>query len=98
MAHHKSAVKRHKQSLRRREQNRTAKSSLRTVVKKFNTALSGDPAEAKGVFAEVLHVISKTASRGIIHKKNASRKISRISRKLHKALGVSAPSAPSHDA
>ncbi len=84
MAHHKSAIKRHKQSLVKKETNRTAKSTLRTVIKKFNTALAKDPAEAKEVFSEVLHTISKTASRGIIHKKNASRKISRISKKLHK--------------
>ena len=84
MAHHKSAIKRHKQSLKKREANRTAKSTLRTVIKKFDAALAKGPEEAKGVFAEALHVISKTASRGIIHKNNASRKISRIAKKLHK--------------
>ena len=85
MAHHKSAIKRHKQSLAKRESNRVAKSTLRTVIKKFDAALVKGPAEAKEVFSEALHAISKTASRGIIHKKNASRKISRLSKKLHKA-------------
>jgi small subunit ribosomal protein S20 len=88
LAHHKSAIKRHKQSLVKNERNRTAKSALRTVMKKFNAALVKGPAEAKEIFSEALHVISKTASRGIIHKKNASRKISRISKKLHKAVSA----------
>ena len=85
MANHKSAIKRNKQSLKRRERNRTAKAALRTVIKKFNGAVSANLDEAKSVLTEVLPAISKAASRGIIHKNNASRKISRLSKKLHKA-------------
>ena len=90
MANHKSAVKRNKQSLKRRERNRTAKAALRTVIKKFNTTVAKDPVSAKEVLAEAVPAISKAASKGIIHKRNAARKISRLSKKLNKAIVSSA--------
>ena len=86
MARHKSAIKRHKQSLTKRENNRTAKAALRTVIKKFGATVAKDPEAAKEVLAAAVPTIAKAASRGIIHKNNASRKISRLSKKLHKAL------------
>ena len=85
MANHKSAVKRNKQSLVKRERNRAAKSNLRTVIKGFNTVVAKNPEEAKDLLAQALPVIAKAASHGIIHKKNASRKISRLTKKLQKA-------------
>lgn len=89
MAHHKSAIKRLKQSLRRRESNRAARATLRTIIKRFNTAVATDPQGAKEILAEAVPVISKSASKGIIHKRSASRKISRLSKKLHKATSAS---------
>jgi small subunit ribosomal protein S20 len=86
LARHKSAIKRHKQSLVKRENNRTAKAALRTVIKKFGSTVARDPEAAKEVLAQAVPTIAKAASRGIIHKNNASRKISRLSKKLHKAL------------
>ena len=85
MANHKSALKRNKQSLVRRERNRKAKSALRTIVKSFNTAVAKDPEAAKELLASAVPAISKAASKGIIHKNAASRKISRLSKKLHKS-------------
>ncbi len=88
MAHHKSAQKRIRQSLKRREQNRTAKGALRTVIKKFNVSLDKEPGEAGRLLEEAIPVISKAASKGIIHKNNASRNISRLTKKLNKALAA----------
>jgi small subunit ribosomal protein S20 len=85
LANHKSAEKRNKQSLVKRERNRASKSTLRTVVKSFGAALDKGPVEAKEALAQALPIINKSASQGIIHKKNASRKVSRLSKKLHKA-------------
>ncbi len=89
LAHHKSAIKRLKQSLKKRESNRSARAALRTIIKKFNTAVATDPQGAKDILAEAVPFISKSASNGIIHKRNASRKISRLSKKLHKAASAS---------
>ena len=84
MANHKSALKRNKQSLVRRERNRQAKATLRTIVKSFNTAVAKDPETAKELLASAVPAIAKAASKGIIHKNAASRKISRLSKKLNK--------------
>lgn len=88
MAHHKSAQKRIKQSLRSRDRNRKAKGALRTVIKKFHAAVDKQPEEAKAVLEAAVPVISKAASKGIIHKKNASRNISRLTKRLNKAAAA----------
>lgn len=88
MAHHKSAQKRIKQSLKKRERNRTVKGALRTVIKQFQTTLVKGAEEAKGVLETAVPVIAKAASKGIIHKKNAARKISRLTIKLNKAMAA----------
>jgi len=85
LANHKSSLKRIKQALVKRERNRTAKAAMRTIVKKFNTTVAHDVEGAKAVLAEAVPSIAKLASKGIIHKNNASRKISRLAKKLHKA-------------
>jgi small subunit ribosomal protein S20 len=82
LANHKSAIKRNKQSLVRRERNRTAKAALRTIIKRFDAETEVEA--AKELLAQAIPTIAKVASKGIIHKKNASRKISRLSKKLNK--------------
>lgn len=88
MAHHKSAKKRIKQALKKRDRNRTAKGTMRTVVKLFQATVAKTPDEAKVVLEKAIPVISKAASKGIIHKKNASRKISRLTIRLNKAMAA----------
>lgn len=83
MAHHKSALKRIRQSLVRRERNRNTKAALRTVIKKFRATVDKDPEEAKQILDKAIPLISKAASKGIIHKKTASRNISRLRKKLN---------------
>jgi small subunit ribosomal protein S20 len=89
LAHHKSAIKRLKQSLKKRERNRSDRATLRTIIKKFNSAVADDLQSAKEILAEAVPVIAKSGSKGTIHKKNASRKIARLSKKLHKASSAS---------
>ncbi len=79
MPNHKSSIKRHRQSLKKRDHNRTAKASVRTaVVKARAAAVSGDAVSAKAVLQEAERSIAKATSKGIFHKKNAARKISRM--------------------
>ncbi len=85
MANHKSALKRNRQSIVRREKNRQAKAALRTLVKKFNATVTREPEAAKEALAQAVPAIAKAASKGIIHKNAASRKISRLSKRLHKS-------------
>ena len=84
MATHKSALKRNKQSKEKRLRNRNVKSNLKTTMKAVSAALEEkDPKKAQEVLSQVTPVINKAASKGVIHKKNAARKISRLTRKVN---------------
>ncbi len=84
MANHKSAEKRNRQAQARRQRNRANRSKMKTVIKNLNAAIdSGNADDAKTALAAAVPVIAKTASKGTIHKKNASRKISRLTKKVN---------------
>ena len=84
MATHKSALKRSKQSKEKRLKNRNVKSNLKTTIKAVTAAIEAkDPKKAQEVLSQVTPVINKAASKGVIHKKNAARKISRLTRKVN---------------
>ncbi len=77
---HKSQIKREKQDLKRHERNVQEKSFLKTMVKKVREAVGQKDADlAKTQLKEASRIIQKAGSKGIIHKKNASRKVSRLS-------------------
>ena len=81
MAHHKSAIKRIKQNKVRNERNKHVRSTLKTFIKRVREAVAGkDPIAAKEALAAALPVIDKAATKGVIHKSNASRNASRLSR------------------
>lgn len=84
MANHKSAIKRARQSEDRRQRNRSRKTRMKNVVRKLEESLT---AKAREDAAENLKlavsVIEKTAAKGVIHKNTASRKISRLTRKVN---------------
>jgi small subunit ribosomal protein S20 len=83
VANHKSAIKRIKQNAKRRLRNKSARSALRTQVNKATEALTGDVAAAVVAFREAESLLNKTASKGIIPKKRAARKTSRLAKRLH---------------
>jgi small subunit ribosomal protein S20 len=84
LATHKSALKRHRQNQKRRLRNKIIRSQLKTSVKSYVTAIEiKDKAAAQEAAKAAISTISKTASRGVIHKKTASRKISRLARKVN---------------
>lgn len=79
MANHKSAIKRHRQSLKRRDRNRVAKAAVRAAIKDTRLAAqSGNKEKALELLAATEKMVAKSATRGIYHKKNASRKIGRL--------------------
>ena len=86
MSKSKSAVKRHKQSLKRKTRNRHIRSTVKTVVKEVRTALSGSDAPKTGeILKEAASVIARAGSKGVLHKKTVARKVSRLSKAVHKA-------------
>ncbi|MCF6185951.1 MAG: 30S ribosomal protein S20 [Desulfobulbaceae bacterium] len=85
MANHKSAIKRDRQSKVRRLRNRIYKSRMKTVIRRVEEALvAGAEDQAKEALALAVPVIQKPAAKGTIHKKNASRKVSRLTRRVNR--------------
>lgn len=81
MANHKSALKRIRQNEARNLRNRHHRSTLKTFIKKVREAVArNDRDEARTALAQAIPVIDKAATKGIIHKANASRNISRLTR------------------
>ena len=81
MANHKSALKRAKQNLDRQMRNKSVKTRVKNIVKEVRSAAdetSRDLAVKKLDTAR--SVIDKAAKKGVIHKKTAARKISRLSK------------------
>jgi small subunit ribosomal protein S20 len=81
LANHKSAIKRNKQNAVRAARNTHFRSTMRTFVKQVRSAVAeGDTAGAQAALERAVPFIDKAASKGIIHKATASRKISRLSK------------------
>ena len=92
MANHPSALKRARQSQAARLRNMTRKSKAKSAVKELRNALSGgNEAQARETLKNTVSTLHKTASKGVIHKKKASRKVSRLARAVNR---VAAPKAP----
>lgn len=81
----KSAKKRVSVIERRKQENRYVKSTMATMIKKFREAVKYDIVEAEGMLKEVVSYIDSAQTKGVIHKNNASRKISRLNTLLYKA-------------
>ena len=85
MANHKSALKRDRQSKVRRLRNRINKTKMKTAVGTLEEAIAaGSEEQAREALQKAAIVIQKTASKGSIHKKTASRKVSRLAKKVNK--------------
>ncbi len=87
MPNTRQAAKRMKRDARRRERNRYHLSRMRTYIRKFRRMVeSGNLEEAKQFLPEVISIIYHTASKGVIHKREAARRASRVTNLLNKAL------------
>ncbi len=89
MANHKSAEKRNRQSQVRRIRNRANRTRMRNAIKLVDTAIAnGAQEDAQSALQSVIPVIAKTATKGTIHKKNASRKVSRLTKRVNKMMAA----------
>ena len=83
MANHASALKRYRQSLKKRAQNQTNRHKLKTQMKKLKVAIaSGKKDEAAKALKAAAPVLARNAQKGVLHKKTASRKVSRLSARV----------------
>lgn len=84
MANHKSAIKRARQNEEQRVRNRSRKTRMKHVVRKLEEVISSKSRENAFVeLKQAISVITKTAAKGVIHKNTASRKISRLTRRVN---------------
>ena len=83
MPNTKSAIRRVKRTRTQASLNRIRKSKYKSAVKQMSTHLeSGKIKEAKSFLPKFHSKLMKVAKTGIISKKTASRKISRITKKI----------------
>ncbi|HNQ17868.1 MAG TPA: 30S ribosomal protein S20 [Smithellaceae bacterium] len=84
MATHKSAEKRDRQNKKHRARNIAVKSLLKTKVKAVDSAVQNKKKkESEDALKTTVKKLARAASKGVIHKKNASRKISRLTKKVN---------------
>ena len=84
MAHSLSAKKRIRQDAKRRTTNRARKSQVKTQIKHFEETLEkGDVQTATEQLRLLAKKLDKTAATSTMHKKTASRKKSRLAKKLN---------------
>ena len=84
MANHKSALKRNRQNEKRNERNKVGRTRIKNAIK--NTLIEIDEknkTEAQNLLREASKTIAKNATKGVIHKRAASRKIANLSRKVY---------------
>ncbi len=85
MANTKSARKAARQTIRKTEINKVRRTSLRNSVRKVEEAIaSGDRTAASAALKAAEPKIMRAAQLGVIHKNNASRKVSRLMHRVAK--------------
>jgi len=83
MANTKSAKKAARQAIRRTEVNKARTSRARTAVRSVEDAIkAGDKDAAAAALRTASPVLARTAQKGVLHKKTASRKISRLTARV----------------
>lgn len=86
MANIKSQKKRNIQNEKRHQRNIATKSALKTSTKKVHAAAAAGDAEAASTAQlEAARALDKAASRGILHKKTAARRKSRLAKAANAA-------------
>jgi len=88
MANTSSAKKATRKIEARTAVNKNRRSRVRTYVRKVEEALaSGDKGAAEEAFKAAQPELMRAASKGVVHKNTASRKVSRLAQRV-KALGA----------
>jgi len=84
LATHPSAEKRDRQNKKRKIRNTAVKSETKTEIKKVLAAVDEqDRDSSEKALKSAIKVIKKAASKGVYHKNNASRKVSRLTKKVN---------------
>ncbi|MCU1277901.1 MAG: ribosomal protein S20p [bacterium] len=85
MANVASAEKRNRQRIKRRARNQFHLTTMRTYVKRVRVAIEAKDGKVGELLKAAVAVIDKAASKGVIDKKAAARKISRLTKSFNRA-------------
>ncbi|HEY2743757.1 MAG TPA: 30S ribosomal protein S20 [Polyangia bacterium] len=85
MANVASAEKRNRQRIKRRARNQFHLSTMRTHVKRVRAAIESKDGKVAELLQAAVGVIDKAAQKGVLDKKAAARKISRLTKSLNRA-------------
>lgn len=84
MANIKSAKKRVLVNQKKADRNKSIKSAVKTSIKKVEAAVvAKDKEAAVAALANAISTIDKAATKGVYHKNNAVRKVSRLSKAVN---------------
>jgi len=83
----KSAIKAMKQNNKAKERNRITKADFRAKVKSVRKDIAVDAKNAEKNLATAIQAIDKATKKGVIHKKAADRRKSRLMLAVNKAIG-----------
>lgn len=84
MANIKSAKKRVLVNQTKALRNKMIKSGVKTAVKKVDAAIAaGDKEAAKAALLSATSIIDKATSKGVYHKNNCARKVSRLTKAVN---------------
>ena len=87
MPQKRAAYKELRKSAKKHLRNLSFASEVKTSIKKYNSLLAEKKFDqAKEILPTVYSKLHKAASRGLIHKNTASRKIFRLSKKLNQSI------------
>jgi small subunit ribosomal protein S20 len=70
---------------RRRVRNRTIKSAVRTFIRKAERGITTTAEDTNALVVQAISRLDKAASKGVLHKRNAARRKSRLMKKLNLA-------------
>jgi small subunit ribosomal protein S20 len=89
MANTKSAKKSARQTVRRTNANKGRRSRMRSYARKVEEAIeAGDKKAAAAALKEAEPVLARTAQKGLVHRKTASRKVSRLAKRISAMPGA----------
>ena len=86
-----SAIKRARQAEKRNERNRMARTKIKNVIKEVESALRENNKEASAnALGKAIKTLSSATTKGIVHKNNAARRISTLTKKVNAVLKAGA--------
>ncbi len=86
LANHKSAIKRARQNKIRNFRNKSIKTMVNNAVNKVLYCVGNEPENASSELVIATSIIDKAAKKGALHKNNAARKISRLTKHVNTVL------------